>query len=827
MTRAQDNQNGTTNASNLGSFKKKCLIIAILETDGRTQATAALGRVVIDLAEFAAVDKQETRAFMVSCNRQIHSAVGEPQLLLTIRARWKKSSATVGYTGDDAVDETGSMSTDTTGSRMTQNLSSFLRFKYTGKGAAAHNEEQDLNGFESSQGRPKDAFSNLPTKSVGMGTIQEAQDEPDSPPPINGSHHQLLTPSSSPGLEAGGSAAASILGAGGSLRARNAASISAFGNGSSSSMPDGAAHNNGALAKAAAGVLLAQGSEATAPCPAPGPGGWLASSGAAGVDDGFSAQPSVSGLSTPIPGQHRSASLFAGLSLHSAGSLNFDGMQQELVSCVVTEVVVHLARMTAATSKRKERAVHGAARRLARTLVCLGPQQAPAFANHALRLIASSVECSAGDPSGLAFWWSNLVQLRGLMQSSTLPASAALAGAVVPQALATEQRTFQLLLTIVWNELTAPAVVGGTNASQAAPVSGQPAGQATKQSPNISSRRLQQEGAVKKWFEGLDKVKLFLQAISPMPALQDDNSQCSSAGHMALLRSQLLLQCLRRLDLLLFFNLLATGPGADSLLIDYDPSASLWGAPDKPAPVLLTAYTPFSRGQLTFGSGMSVKMIVTRLQQWADGSGSAGAQDPASAAAMLATTLPAHPGMHSLGSSGSGMATPVLFPLLRAAADLLMMPKEMLMDPSIRRDCGQALSARTVLFILDNFQPDEYAADPISPDILAELREDNLQGGAAVGAVGMPPLTHMSTVYRPPAEDLLTAKVHAGQEPGLEYDCDSEDELVSMASAGLSGLASRYRLLHDLWTRHSAPRPRSLASMSSSASPAIAAFPGN
>ncbi|GFH30452.1 uncharacterized protein HaLaN_29313, partial [Haematococcus lacustris] len=655
MTRAQDNQN-----------------------DGRTQATAALGRVVIDLAEFAAVDKQETRAFMVSCNRQIHSAVGEPQLLLTIRARWKKSSATVGYTGDDAVDETGSMSTDTTGSRMTQNLSSFLRFKYTGKGAAAHNEEQDLNGFESSQGRPKDAFSNLPTKSVGMGTIQEAQDEPDSPPPINGSHHQLLTPSSSPGLEAGGSAAASILGAGGSLRARNAASMSAFGNGSSSSMPDGAAHNNGALAKAAAGVLLAQGSEATAPCPAPGPGGWLASSGAAGADDGFSAQPSVSGLSTPIPGQHRcggqcagqagwlriscrimwvtpdalstracrSASLFAGLSLHSAGSLNFDGMQQELVSCVVTEVVVHLARMTAATSKRRERAVHGAARRLARTLVCLGPQQAPAFANHALRLIASSVECSAGDPSGLAFWWSNLVQLRGLMQSSTLPASAALAGAVVPQALATEQRTFQLLLTIVWNELTAPAV-----------------------------------------------VKLFLQAISPMPALQDDSSQCSAAGHMALLRSQLLLQCLRRLDLLLFFNLLATGPGADSLLIDYDPSASLWGAPDKPAPVLLTAYTPFSRGQLTFGSGMSVKMIVTRLQQWADGSGSAGAQDPASAAAMLATTLPPQPGMHSLGSSGSGMATPVLFPLLRAAADLLMMPKEMLMDPSIRRDCGQALSA--------------------------------------------------------------------------------------------------------------------------------------
>lgn len=69
----------------MGPFKKKCLILAILEMDGRTQATAVLGRVVIDLAEFAAHDKQEVRFFMVTCNRQIHAAVGDPQLLITIR----------------------------------------------------------------------------------------------------------------------------------------------------------------------------------------------------------------------------------------------------------------------------------------------------------------------------------------------------------------------------------------------------------------------------------------------------------------------------------------------------------------------------------------------------------------------------------------------------------------------------------------------------------------------------------------------------------------------------------------------------------------------
>lgn len=57
----------------------------MLETDGRTQATAALGRIVIDLSEYAAIEHQETRTFMVTCNKTIHSAVGDPQLMVTIR----------------------------------------------------------------------------------------------------------------------------------------------------------------------------------------------------------------------------------------------------------------------------------------------------------------------------------------------------------------------------------------------------------------------------------------------------------------------------------------------------------------------------------------------------------------------------------------------------------------------------------------------------------------------------------------------------------------------------------------------------------------------
>jgi hypothetical protein len=72
-------------SSSLGPFKKKCLILAVLETDGRTNNTAALGRVVIDLAEFASIDGQELHSFNVSCNKSIQAAVGDPQLTVTVK----------------------------------------------------------------------------------------------------------------------------------------------------------------------------------------------------------------------------------------------------------------------------------------------------------------------------------------------------------------------------------------------------------------------------------------------------------------------------------------------------------------------------------------------------------------------------------------------------------------------------------------------------------------------------------------------------------------------------------------------------------------------
>ena len=130
---APDGAGGAGGGGALGPFKRKCVILAVLETDGRTHATAALGRVVIDLAEFATIDGQELRTFTVACSKAVRGAVGaDPQLTITLRCRWGKAGA------DFNEDEAASMSTDQSGSSLGfgGNLRDFFSFGRGGGGGS-------------------------------------------------------------------------------------------------------------------------------------------------------------------------------------------------------------------------------------------------------------------------------------------------------------------------------------------------------------------------------------------------------------------------------------------------------------------------------------------------------------------------------------------------------------------------------------------------------------------------------------------------------------------------------------------------------------------
>jgi hypothetical protein len=88
-----------------------------------------------------------------------------------------------------------------------------------------------------------------------------------------------------------------------------------------------------------------------------------------------------------------------------------------------------------------------------------------------------------------------------------------------------------------------------------------------------------------------------------------------------------------------------------------------------------------------------------------------------------------------------------------------MMPKDMLLDEEIREDTV-AMPIGTVAYMLARFQPDDYAPDGISPQVLAALRRAAAAAGADAGA---PPALEVEAecTYYSPTDDMVMEKVGA------------------------------------------------------------------
>jgi hypothetical protein len=68
-----------------GVFEKKWLILAIMDGEkGGKSNKEPLGRVVINLADYASEDDRATMAFTVAANQSVSQDVGECKLLITL-----------------------------------------------------------------------------------------------------------------------------------------------------------------------------------------------------------------------------------------------------------------------------------------------------------------------------------------------------------------------------------------------------------------------------------------------------------------------------------------------------------------------------------------------------------------------------------------------------------------------------------------------------------------------------------------------------------------------------------------------------------------------
>uniref|UniRef100_A0A5B7BPX8 C2 NT-type domain-containing protein n=1 Tax=Davidia involucrata TaxID=16924 RepID=A0A5B7BPX8_DAVIN len=170
------------------------------------------------------------------------------------------------------------------------------------------------------------------------------------------------------------------------------------------------------------------------------------------------------------------------------------------------------------------------------------------------------------------------------------------------------------------------------------------------------------------------------------------------------------------------------------------------------------------------------------------------------------------------------------FHLLNAWSDLMMLPKDMLLSRSIRKEVCPTFGAPLIRRILNNFVPDEFCPDPI-PDVLLEAldSEDSLEAGEA--SVTNVPCTAAPIVYLAPSAASVAGIIgEIGSQSHLRrngslvlrksYTSDDEiDELDSPLTSIIDGFrasptpakpywiskengsrnAVRYQLLREVW----------------------------
>lgn len=286
-----------------------------------------------------------------------------------------------------------------------------------------------------------------------------------------------------------------------------------------------------------------------------------------------------------------------------------------------------------------------------------------------------------------------------------------------------------------------------------------------KTTSNVKISGQYNENGVQVWLTALSAVyEHFMIFPSRSPGDQ---------GHLPLLRKKLMCNCCRLMDSMLFKELLSCAV-EDELVYD------VWDSFQDPTvfgqsrswPKLNANALPFKQGPLTFGVGMHLKMSVTRWTEW-----------------IIESNL-----KHNLQSGDPGKS---FFPLLKASADVLMMPKELLTDSTVRGELFSALSIKSMCVLLEKFQPDEFAPDPVDPEVLRSLTE-RLNDSSEIEGNG-----NQLKLHEPPFEEAYDSEeIESEIETDVHFDSDSEaamENLTKIFPPSTEHSISRFDLLQKQW----------------------------
>ncbi|KAK3136398.1 hypothetical protein QOZ80_5BG0433500 [Eleusine coracana subsp. coracana] len=267
-----------------------------------------------------------------------------------------------------------------------------------------------------------------------------------------------------------------------------------------------------------------------------------------------------------------------------------------------------------------------------------------------------------------------------------------------------------------------------------------------------------------------------------------------AAGHecgcLPMLSKLVMEQCIARLDVAMFNAILRESDDE----IPTDPMSD---------PITDPKVLPIPSGKFSFGAGVQLKNAI--------GSWSRCLTD------LFGMDMDDYPEVENQVGENGFAESGKPFYLLNALSDLLMIPKDVLMDTSTRKELCPTFSSSIIRNILDGFVPDEFCPDPVRNSLLQALEsEEHLEGNKGARSI---PCSASPILYNPPVSGTILSVIGDPRKSGsaiLRKSNTSDDELDELSSpltfisntssnplAKLKRISnsstSRYRLLHEVW----------------------------
>ncbi|KAK9067366.1 hypothetical protein SSX86_014693 [Deinandra increscens subsp. villosa] len=190
-------------------------------------------------------------------------------------------------------------------------------------------------------------------------------------------------------------------------------------------------------------------------------------------------------------------------------------------------------------------------------------------------------------------------------------------------------------------------------------------------------------------------------------------------GCLPVLSRLVMEQCMARLDVAMFNAILRES--ADE--VPTDPVSD---------PISDARVLPISSGKASFGAGAQLKNAIGNWSRW------------------LTDLFGIDDDDYDVHENNKDDTSFKSFHLLNALSDLMMLPKDMLLSSTVRKEVCPTFGAALIKRILDTFVPDEFCPDKIPVVVLEALdSEDSFEGGE--DCVTSLPCAAASVVYHPPS----------------------------------------------------------------------------